>query len=148
MAPSAHKKRKLSPLPDAVIEARSNNDDLSASSLDGESEPSNKKAAQDQSHPTKYPRGQVQKRHVPLLSGTYASSMFLLQLDELLSKVRLDYERRMVTAENALRKLKGIIERIPDREAVSVRSSLIENFLICFALTSIFRYRLRRQRPN
>lgn len=46
--------------------------------------------------------------------------MFKLKANELLAKVQPDYERRMVKVENSLRKLKDIIERIPDREAKSV----------------------------
>ena len=47
--------------------------------------------------------------------------MMQLQIDELLATVRPDYERRMKIAENSLRKLKAIIERIPPREAQPVR---------------------------
>ena len=52
--------------------------------------------------------------------GTYNSNMFTLKANELFVKVRPDYEGRMVTLENCLRKLKDIIERIPDREAKPV----------------------------
>ncbi len=55
-------------------------------------------------------------------SGTYDSSMFKLKVDQLLTNVRPDYERRMVKLENSLRRLKHIIERIPDREAKPVCS--------------------------
>ena len=53
-------------------------------------------------------------------SDTYHSSMFKLKANELLATVRPDYERRMVNVENSLRKLKDIIERIPNREAKPV----------------------------
>lgn len=52
-------------------------------------------------------------------SGTCDSNMFKLKANELLAKVRPDYARQ---AENLLRKLKDIIERIPDREAKLVRN--------------------------
>ena len=56
-----------------------------------------------------------------LLAGEmYKSSMFKLQLDELLAEVQPNYEKRMVPVENALRKLKAVIERIPDREPLDV----------------------------
>ena len=48
------------------------------------------------------------------------SNMFQLKIHQLLAQVQPDYERRMVKAENALRMLKGTIERIPDREAKPV----------------------------
>ena len=53
-------------------------------------------------------------------SSAYNSNTFKLQMDELLVKARPKYEKRMVKVENALRKLKGIIENIPSREALSV----------------------------
>ena len=68
--------------------------------------------------------GAVQSRHTTLearrnatvswSSGTSDSNMFKLKANELLAKVRPDYTRQ---AENLLRKLKDVIERIPDREA-------------------------------
>ena len=53
--------------------------------------------------------------------GGMHSSLLQLQLDELLSTVRPDYEGRMRKVENALRKLKAVIERIPPRGARPVR---------------------------
>ncbi len=52
--------------------------------------------------------------------GAYHSNIFKLQVDELLVKVRPKYGKRMTKVENVLRKLKGIIESIPSREALSV----------------------------
>ena len=57
-------------------------------------------------------------------TGAYSSHMFQLQADELLLKVRPP-GGRMVQAENALRKLKDVIEHIPNREPKSVRHSFI-----------------------
>jgi hypothetical protein len=59
-----------------------------------------------------------------LVGEMYKSSMFKLQLDELLDEVQPRYERRMVPVENALRKLKSVIERVPDREPVDVCNPL------------------------
>lgn len=53
---------------------------------------------------------------------TSGASVFRLQLDELLVKVhsRPSQGSRMKSAENALRKLKRVIEHIPDREPTAV----------------------------
>lgn len=51
----------------------------------------------------------------------YKSNLFKLQVEELLDQVRLKYGKREAPVENALRTLKTIIERIPDREPLSVR---------------------------
>lgn len=48
------------------------------------------------------------------------SGMLKLQTDELLAKVRPNYEKRITRAENALLKVRNIIERIPSREALPV----------------------------
>ena len=58
-----------------------------------------------------------------LVGEMYKSSMFKLQLDELLAEVQPSYVKRMVPVENALRKLKAVIERIPDREPADVCTS-------------------------
>ena len=58
-----------------------------------------------------------------LSAGAYSSNMFQLQVDELLAKVR-PAKGRMVKAENALHKLKDIIEHLPNREPKPVRHSL------------------------
>lgn len=52
--------------------------------------------------------------------GTFKSNMFKLQVDELLSQVRPKHGRREVAAEEALHKIKGIIEHLPDRGPHSV----------------------------
>ncbi|KAJ9666502.1 U3 snoRNP protein [Coniosporium apollinis] len=46
----------------------------------------------------------------------YKSNLFKLQVDELLQRVRPRHGKKEAPAEDALRTLKGIIERIPDRE--------------------------------
>jgi U3 small nucleolar RNA-associated protein 22 len=50
----------------------------------------------------------------------YKSSLFKLQVDEMLREVKLDYTKRMGPVDNALRKLKSLIEGIADREPLPV----------------------------
>lgn len=52
----------------------------------------------------------------------YKSNMFKLQVDELLEQVRPKYAKKEAPAENAMRTLKAIVEQIPSREPLSVRS--------------------------
>ena len=54
----------------------------------------------------------------------YDLNMFKLKANELLARVRPDYERRMADVDSSLRKLKHIIERIPEREAKPVRNAI------------------------
>ncbi|KAI9787741.1 MAG: hypothetical protein M1839_000273 [Geoglossum umbratile] len=66
-------------------------------------------------HPT---RNMVSEEgHMPA-GEMHNSTMFKLQLDELLVEVQPNYEKRMAPVESALRKLKAVIEQIPDREPV------------------------------
>lgn len=52
--------------------------------------------------------------------GSYKSSLFKLQVDELLAEVQPSYEKRLKGVDDLLRKLKGLIESIVERDAVSV----------------------------
>jgi U3 small nucleolar RNA-associated protein 22 len=52
--------------------------------------------------------------------GLYKSSMFKLQVDELLAEVQPNYEKRAGVIDDALRNIKGLIEGIEDREGLSV----------------------------
>jgi U3 small nucleolar RNA-associated protein 22 len=54
---------------------------------------------------------------------TFKSNMFKLQVDELLDQVKLKYGKKEAPAENAMRTLKTVIEQIPDRDPLSVRTS-------------------------
>ena len=56
-------------------------------------------------------------------SSVYQSNTFKLQMEEMLLKVRPQYGTRMTKVDNALRKLKTIIESIPDREAVTFQEA-------------------------
>lgn len=116
MAPPAHKKRKLFPPPVG------NGDNVISHNLDfEESSVEDIKVAKGTTSTRSSLPTRKQGRHcsTPAPNGAYNSSMFQLQVDELLSEVR-PHEGRMIKAENALRKLKSIIERIPNREPKTV----------------------------
>ncbi|KAM5505196.1 U3 snoRNP protein [Microsporum canis] len=49
-----------------------------------------------------------------LARGQYKSSMFKLQMDELLGQLRPDYDKLLSRVEKSLRKLKTVIEEIPN----------------------------------
>ncbi|EAW09147.1 rRNA-processing protein UTP22 [Aspergillus clavatus NRRL 1] len=52
-----------------------------------------------------------------LASGLYKSSFFKLQLDELLTESRPNYDKQTARAQDILHKLKDLIERLPERPA-------------------------------
>lgn len=120
MAPHVNKKRKLSPLSGGHRHASNAQERASVLSQDSSNQdtdivPGNGAI---RGRPTTVEA----KRNLTSSwsSGTYDSNMFKLKVNELLARVRPDYERRMLKVENSLRKLKDIIERIPDRQAKPV----------------------------
>jgi len=59
----------------------------------------------------------------------YKSSMFKLQVDEMLAEVRLNYQKRLSGVDDALRRLNGLIEDIEDHDAISVSARKYESHL-------------------
>ena len=115
----AHKKRKLSP------PAVSNMDEGLLQSVPSGPSPREEGDVADSSinpHAHKPMRNDKDDKPKVKSTGAYSSNMFQLQVDELLLKVR-PAKGRMVQAENALRKVKDIIEHIPNREPKPVRYS-------------------------
>lgn len=56
----------------------------------------------------------------PFAGDAYNSSLFKLQVEEMLVEVKPNYAKRLGPIGNALRKLKTLIEGIPDREEMPV----------------------------
>ncbi|KAI9773444.1 MAG: hypothetical protein M1840_007660 [Geoglossum simile] len=88
-----------------------------------------------------------------MLAGEmYKSSMFKLQLDELLAEVQPNYEKRMAPIEDTLRRLKAVIEQIPDREPVDAAEAEKELYK-CYRTATPFKpandvkYKLAYARP-
>jgi U3 small nucleolar RNA-associated protein 22 len=116
MEPQTTKRRKLDTTA-AMPQASDNADvDLSSSSVPmGSAE-------------TQSPSGTVagMKAHksgsaaAPFAGDAYNSSLFKLQVDEMLVEVKPNYAKRLGPVGNALRKLKTLIEAIPDREELPV----------------------------
>lgn len=52
--------------------------------------------------------------------GFYKSSIFKLQVDEMLEEVRPNYAKQLHSVDNSLRRLKDLIEGIEDRGPLSV----------------------------
>lgn len=57
--------------------------------------------------------------------GSYKSSLFKLQVDELLAEIQPNYEKRLSGVNEALHKLKTLLEGIKDREPLCVSSPII-----------------------
>ena len=117
----AHKKRKLSPPADGEVNERL----LHSVRSDGPSPGKEGDVADYAINPHAHDPLRDHKEDKPKVTpiGAYSSNMFQLQVDELLLNVR-PRKGRMVQTENALRKLKNIIEHIPNREPKPVRHSL------------------------
>jgi hypothetical protein len=128
MAPSAPKRRKI----------RHGSDELG--SADGESEFSDKETANQPTTRHKQPNGVDESALYS--GGLYNSSLFKLQIDEMLAQVQPNYEKRMPGVDDALRRLKTMIEAIEDREMLPVR------FWPALPLLSMLTVRFRLQMPR
>ena len=90
--------------------------------------------------PTVQPKRAQDVDENALYSGAlYNSSMFKLQIDEMLAQVQLNYEKRMPGVDEVLRRLKTLIESIENRAVLPVCFQL----LFCLYSMLIFRYRFR-----
>jgi U3 small nucleolar RNA-associated protein 22 len=81
------------------------------------SSPKRRKLHHDSSQPSHTPDADESALYA---GGLYKSSMFKLQIDEMLAEVQPNYEKRLRGADEALHKLKSIIEAIEDRELLPV----------------------------
>ncbi len=115
----AHKRRKLSPSAAVDIDQRLPQTVPSGESHGEEGDVADYSTNTQIHNPM---RDDKEDKSKVLSTGAYSSTMFQLQVDELLVKIR-PATGRMGKAENALRKLKDIIEHIPNREPKPVRYS-------------------------
>lgn len=122
MTPLSVKRRKLDHTPSEVSmeEDQSENDlneQSSEESADETTNPQSKQTAPRVKHT------QVIDDAALYAGGSFKSSLFKLQVDELLAEVQPNYEKRLSGVNESLRKLKTIIEDIEAREPVSVSCS-------------------------
>ena len=120
MAPHAVKRRKLrdaedDPSPERPEKASRDDEIISEASSDDESE-----SAQAKVHTHPKPRSPFD---VYAAHSNGDTSLFKLQLDELLAGIRPKYTRRGSTLESNLRTLKSLIEAIPDHGERTVSCS-------------------------
>lgn len=75
----------------------------------------------------------------PFAGDAYNSSLFKLQVEEMLVEVKPNYAKRLGPVGNTLRKLKTFIEAIPDREELPVSSctnfGIQYNVLNCYVVS-------------
>jgi U3 small nucleolar RNA-associated protein 22 len=60
--------------------------------------------------------------------GLYNSSMFKLEIDEMLAQVQLNYEKQLPGLDEALLRLKTLIEGIENKELLPVRFRLLLSY--------------------
>ncbi|KAJ5288477.1 hypothetical protein N7478_001507 [Penicillium angulare] len=108
---SAHtvKRRKLSPSPDSTSRSESKTE---------ATEKSAKPSARKDDRPAKTHQGRKSNEdgsaELAMASGFYKSSFFKLQMDELLSGLRPNSEKRILKLQDPLHKLKDAIENLAD----------------------------------
>jgi len=117
MATSAPKRRKLdhaNPASTTGYESLEEQSDVSESSGEGEPEEAKRTAPRQK-------RSHGEADNAIYSGGLFKSSMFKLQVDEMLAEVKPNYEKRLSGVNDALRKLKGHIEGIEAQKSLSVR---------------------------
>jgi U3 small nucleolar RNA-associated protein 22 len=95
-------------------------DHTSTSLDDSESESNISKAAPAPPRPRHTKRTHDDDDAALYAGGIYKSSLFKLQIDELLREVAPNYAKRFCGLTETLHKLKGLIEGIEERDALSV----------------------------
>jgi len=125
MAAHTAKKRRLNPL-NPNDEENSDNGSSNNSSIENETIHRRSRATkfhtEERPHDLEKTIGKNHASRTSLASAhaQYGSSILKLQVEELLVKLRKYSDRRAIDIENALRKLKTVIEHIPSREATPV----------------------------
>jgi U3 small nucleolar RNA-associated protein 22 len=115
MTPLSSKRRKLDHESNgSILEDKS-------SEFSADEEPQANTVLETSAKQTRPKRSQDEEGAAIYAGGSYKSSMFKLQVGELLSEVQPNYEKRLEGVDAALRKLKDLIESIEDREARPVR---------------------------
>lgn len=115
MSTHVSKRRKLSPSPE--------NDDKQISNStepNGHVAPKGTPARNRSSANNTTKGGKDRSAEVAFASGLYKSSFFKLQLDELLTELRPNYDRQASRLQGTLHKLKDVLERLPERPQKSV----------------------------
>jgi U3 small nucleolar RNA-associated protein 22 len=116
MAASVPKRRKLdhADSPSIAYENLEEQSDFSDSSEE-------EATAQAKKTVTKQKRSREDADSAVYAGGLFKSSMFKLQVDEMLAEVKPNYEKRLAGVNDALRKLKSNIESIAAKNPCSVR---------------------------
>jgi U3 small nucleolar RNA-associated protein 22 len=113
MSPLPAKRRKLDHDPTSL-------DDSESEAIEQRSPPDVSTETPAPSKPKRAKREHYDDDAALYAGGLYKSSLFKLQVDELLREVAPNYEKRFNGVTEALHKLKGLIEGIAAREPLSV----------------------------
>jgi U3 small nucleolar RNA-associated protein 22 len=132
MAPLTTKRRKLEHTSEdeETVSVRSDNQESEIESGSEDEEGSAQEENAARSKPANVP---AKRRHddqdaALYAGGMYKSSMFKLQVDEMLTEIRPNYEKRARAIKDALHQLKNSIEGIEDRGPLSVYTFLHRRF--------------------
>ncbi|KAJ5110750.1 hypothetical protein N7532_001285 [Penicillium argentinense] len=119
MSPHTVKRRKLSPELTGASQSKTTNQIAANATESKEGKTGSASSTRRDGLPAKGSSGSRAKddrsAELAMASGLYKSSFFKLQMDELLSGLRPNYDKRISKLQDTLHKLKDVIERLPDR---------------------------------
>jgi U3 small nucleolar RNA-associated protein 22 len=118
MVPQISKRRKLDLDADMFQASDYSENDISISAPPNASSPATTPVQKGAARGMK--RNREQSASAPYAGESYRSSLFKLQVDEMLAEVTPDYAKRLGPVDSSLRKLKSLIEAIPEREPLPV----------------------------
>ncbi|KAJ5692086.1 hypothetical protein N7462_001509 [Penicillium macrosclerotiorum] len=115
MSDHSVKRRKLSPSPGQIKSSAT----VAAETEKADHTVARKDAHQSSTHPDRRAKDD-HSAELAMASGFYKSSFFKLQVDELLSGLKMNYDKRISKLQDTLHKVKGAIENLPDRSPKSI----------------------------
>lgn len=118
------KRRKLSPQPSDPVQSVTKNKTTANATDSKEGKNGQASSARRNELSNRAPTGNKAKddrsAELAMASGFYKSSFFKLQMDELLTGLRPNYDKRIAKFQDTLHKLKNAIESLPERSPKSV----------------------------
>jgi len=118
------KRRKLSPEPSGAVQSATKTQIATDTTDSKQKKNDQNSAARRNESSNKSSAGNKVKddrsAELAMASGFYKSSFFKLQMDELLTSLRPNYDKRISKLQDALHKLKETIENLPEKPSKSV----------------------------
>ncbi|KAF3403788.1 U3 small nucleolar RNA-associated protein 22 [Penicillium rolfsii] len=120
MSAHAVKRRKLSPLPTNDASATQSKSSVSATTTEKPAHAHARKNDHSSKTNSAHRAKDERTAELAMASGFYKSGFFKLQVDELVSGLKINYDKRISKIQDTLHKLKNVIESLPELSPKSI----------------------------